>query len=61
MALCEMPTLFAIIAYFVTHNRSFLWMIILLICNFLFIYPSRDKIISQLQLNSSEQSALGLD
>ena len=61
MALCEMPTLFAIIAYFLTHNRSFLWMIILLIFNFIFIYPSRQKIINQLQLNSSEQSSLGLD
>ena len=61
MALCEMPVLFAIIIYFVTHDRSFLWMTIILIVNFLFIYPSKDKIINQLQLNSSEQSALGLD
>jgi hypothetical protein len=61
MALCEMPVLFAIIAYFVTNNRSFLWMTILLIINFLFIYPSRNRIIDQLQLSSSEQSLLGLD
>jgi hypothetical protein len=60
MALCEMPALFAIIAYFLTTNRSFLWMTILLISNFLFIYPSRNRIIDQLQLSSSEQSSLGL-
>jgi len=61
MALCEMPVLFAIIVYFITHDRSFLWITIILVANFLFIYPSKNKIISQLQLNSSEQSALGLD
>ncbi len=61
MALCEMPVLFAIIAYFVTHDRAFLWITILLIANFLFIYPSREKIINQLQLNSGEQTSLGLD
>jgi hypothetical protein len=61
MALCEFPAMFAIIAYFVTTNRSFLWMVILLIGNFLFIYPSNNKIIESLQLNSSEQSSLGLD
>jgi hypothetical protein len=61
MALCEMPALFAIIAYFLTHNRSFLWMTILLIINFLFIYPTNSRIIDQLQLGSSEQSTLGLD
>jgi hypothetical protein len=61
MALCEMPALFAIIAYFLTHNRSFLWMTILLIINFLFIYPTNSRIIDQLQLGSSEQSSLGLD
>ena len=61
MALCEMPVMFAIIVYYVTHDRAFLWMTIILIANFIIIYPSRDKIISQLQLNSSEQSVLGLD
>ena len=61
LALCQMPSMFAIIAYFISTNRSFLWMIIILISNFLFIYPGRDKIISQLQLNSSEQSSLGID
>jgi hypothetical protein len=61
LALCQMPSMFAVIAYFITNNRSFLWMIIILISNFLFIYPGRDKIISQLQLNSSEQSSLGID
>ena len=61
MALCQFPNMFAIIAYFVTANRSFLWMIILLIGNFLLIYPTRDKIIQQLQLNSREQSSLGMD
>jgi hypothetical protein len=61
MALCEFPALFAIIAYFVTTNRSFLWIILLLIGNFLLIYPARDKLIQQLQLDSSEQSSLGLD
>jgi hypothetical protein len=61
MALCEFPAMFAIIAYFITTNRSFLWITILLIGNFLLIYPSRDKIIQQLQLNSSEQSSLGMD
>jgi hypothetical protein len=61
IALCQMPTMFAIICYFVTHNRSFLWMTILLIGNFFLIYPTRDKIIQHLQLNSSEQSSLGLD
>lgn len=61
MALCEVPVLFAIIVYFLTHDRSFLWMIIILIANFLFIYPSNVKIINQLQLDSSEQSALGMN
>jgi hypothetical protein len=61
MALCEFPAMFAIIAYFVTTNRSFLWMVILLIGNFLLIYPSNNKIVNSLQLNSSEQSSLGLD
>jgi hypothetical protein len=61
MALCEMPALFTIIAYFVTHNHAFLWIIIILIGNFLFIYPTGEKIINQLQLNSKEQSVLGLD
>jgi hypothetical protein len=61
MALCEMPALLSIIAYFVTHSHAFLWIIIVLIGNFLFIYPSGEKIINQLQLNSSEQSVLGLD
>lgn len=61
MALCEFTVLFAIIAFFITTNRSFLWMILLLIGNFLLIFPSRDKLIQQLQLNSSEQSSLGLD
>jgi hypothetical protein len=61
MALCEFTVLFAVIAYFITTNRSFLWMIILLIGNFLLIYPSRDKLIQQLQLNSNEQSLLGLN
>jgi hypothetical protein len=60
-ALCEMPTLLAILAYFITTNRGFLWIVIVLISNFLFIYPSRIKIISQLQLNSSEQSSLDMD
>lgn len=61
MALCNVPAFFAIIAYFITNNRSFLWMIILLISNFLLIYPAKDKIINQLQLNSAEQTALGID
>ena len=61
MALCEMPVIFAIIAYYITHDRSFLWITLILIANFIFIYPSRDKIINQLQLNSSEQTSLGLD
>jgi hypothetical protein len=60
-ALCEMPALFAILAYFITTNRSFLWLVIVLIGNFLLIYPSREKILNQLQLNSSERSALGSD
>jgi hypothetical protein len=61
LALCQMPTMFAVIVYFITNNRSFLWMIIILISNFLFIYPSNNKIINSLQLNSSEQSSLGVD
>jgi hypothetical protein len=61
MALCQMPTMFAIILYFITHSRSILWMIILLIINFLIIYPAKNKIINQLQLSSSEQSSLGVD
>jgi hypothetical protein len=61
MALCEFPAMFAIIAYYVTTNRSFLWMVIVLISNFLFIYPSNNKIIDSLQLNSSERSMLGLN
>jgi hypothetical protein len=61
MALCEFPAMFAIIAYFITHDRSFLWMVIILIGNFLFIYPSNNKIIGSLQLNSSEQSSLGMN
>jgi|GEM_PF-4646320 hypothetical protein len=48
-------------AYFVTNNRSFLWITNLLITNFLFIFPSRNRIIDQLQLSSGEQSSLGLD
>jgi len=59
-ALCEMPTLFAIIAYFITHNHSFLWITILLIANFISLYPSGSKIAGQLQLSSTEQSALGI-
>jgi hypothetical protein len=61
MALCEVPVLFAIIVYFLTHDRSFLWMTIILIANFLYIYPSNEKIVNQLQLDSSEQSALGMN
>ena len=61
MALCEFPAMFAIIAYFITHDRSFLWMVIILIGHFLFIYPSNNKIIGSLQLNSSEQSSLGMN
>jgi hypothetical protein len=61
LALCQMPTMFAVIVYFITNDHSFLWMIIILISNFLFIYPSNNKIISSLQLNSSEQSSLGID
>lgn len=61
IALCQMPVMFAIIFYFVTANRSFLWITLLLIGNFLLIYPTREKIIRQLQLSSSEQASLGLD
>jgi hypothetical protein len=61
MALCELPVVFASIAYILTSNRAFLWMIIILIGNFLFIYPARNKIIDILHLTSEEQSALGLN
>jgi hypothetical protein len=61
MGLCQMPTMFATIVYFITGNHSFLWMIIILISNFLLIYPSNNKIIDSLQLNSSEQSSLGMN
>jgi hypothetical protein len=61
MALCEFPVMFAIIIYFITHDRSFLWIVIVLISNFLFIFPSNSKITNSLQLNSSEQSSLGMD
>lgn len=61
MALCEGPSLFASICYFITGNRFFLCIIILLVINFLLIYPSREKIINELQLSSGEQSAFGMD
>ena len=60
MALCQGPVMFTIIAYFISDDHFFLWIIILLIINFMFIYPSQNKIVQQLQLSSGEQSSLGM-
>jgi hypothetical protein len=58
LGLSEFPALLAIIFYFITGNHAFLIIIILLLVNFLNLYPSRNKIVKQLELNSEEEAIL---
>ncbi|MBS1598265.1 MAG: hypothetical protein JST75_08565 [Bacteroidetes bacterium] len=58
LGLSEMPALLAIIMYFMTSNQSFLILLVLLFVNFLNLYPSRNKIVKQLELNSEEEAML---
>jgi hypothetical protein len=59
MGMCQMPVMFAIIAYFITANRPILWLAIALIVNFFLINPTDKRLVDQLQLNSKEQAVLG--
>jgi hypothetical protein len=57
-ALHEGPVLFSIVFYLLTQNQFFLGIAAILIMFFLFIRPTKEKIIQDLELNSSEGNML---
>lgn len=57
-ALIEGPCLFAIIAYMLTGNVQFLYLIALLLIVFLLQKPSKDKMAIDLELNEVEKQML---
>jgi 4-hydroxybenzoate polyprenyltransferase len=54
-ALFEGPCLFAIICYFLTGQSAFLGIALLLLLNFLNNYPSKRKLLLELDLSSQEE------
>ncbi len=56
LALCEGPSLFAIICYFLTENKAVLIILAFVLLNFARLYPAKPKIVQQLELDESEES-----
>ncbi|MDJ1499342.1 hypothetical protein [Xanthocytophaga agilis] len=54
-ALLEAPSLLSIIAFFLTGNYTFLSVFGLVIILFIFLRPSKDKLIQELELDSNEE------
>lgn len=53
-ALIEAPALFAIVCFLLTANYAFLGLVLLLVLIFMFMKPTREKIMSQTGLTSEE-------
>ena len=58
LALCEMPGLFTIICYLLTGSKMFMWLLLLLLLNFGSRYPTKSKLIQQLELDMEEENML---
>ncbi len=56
LALCEAPALFAVICYFLTENKALLVVLLLLVLNFARLYPTKPKVVQQLELDDNEES-----
>lgn len=54
LALHEGPTLFAIVAYLLTVNQWFLYMVLISIAGFVLLRPTADKIATTLSLSDKE-------
>ena len=54
LALHEGPTLLAIVAYLLTVNQWFLYMVLISLAGFVLLRPSADKIATALSLSDSE-------
>ena len=54
MALCTGPILFSIILFIISGHLLFLLIIGALVLNFLNIYPSKKRLVKQLELNGKE-------
>lgn len=57
LALHEGPTLFAIVAYLLTVNQWFLYMVLISIAGFVLLRPTADKIATTLSLSDKEVNA----
>src|SRR6266481_8276443 len=58
MALLEGPSLFSIVAYMLSGNLFFLAVFCLIILYFIFIRPTKDKIVNDLNLDYNEKAEL---
>ena len=58
-SLSEAPALLCIVSYLLSASRLFWIPIAILLINFLYLYPSKTKIVQQLQLNGEEEARLG--
>lgn len=56
LGLCEGPGLFSIICYFLIGDIRVLILLVLLILNFFSLYPTKRKLVRQLELGSDEES-----
>jgi cobalamin biosynthesis protein CobD/CbiB len=56
LALCEGPALFSVICYFLTENKMLLVVLLFLVLNFARLYPTKTKIVQQLELDDNEES-----
>ena len=56
LALAEAPTLLAIIFFMLTGSSYLLILVVALLLNFLNLYPSKNKLAQQLELNDQEQA-----
>ena len=56
LGLCEGPSLFAVICYFLTGNVALLVILAFALLNFGRIYPTKQKITQQLELDNQEEN-----
>lgn len=57
-AFIEGPNLFCIVAYYLTSNMIFMYMVVVVLIYYLFSYPSLDKMTKEMELSSQEINQL---
>jgi hypothetical protein len=58
LVICEVPALITLVIFFLTGNKRFLVLAVIIWLGMLLKYPKKIKIINELQLNSTEQMGL---